>query len=40
VVMYAGGDDVIEAPYTGANVKVSSLSARLEHGEYVGASRF
>lgn len=40
VVMYAGGDDIIEAPYTGAHVWVASLKARLEHGEYVGASRF
>jgi cell wall-associated NlpC family hydrolase len=40
VVIYAGGDNIIEAPYSGANVRVASLSARLEHGEYVGASRF
>ncbi len=40
VVIYAGGDDIIEAPYTGADVRVASLSARLAHGEYVGASRF
>jgi cell wall-associated NlpC family hydrolase len=40
VVMYAGVDDIIEAPYSGSRVKVSSLSARLAHGEYVGASRF
>lgn len=40
VVMYAGGDDIIEAPYTGSHVKVSSLEERLSHGEYVGASRF
>jgi peptidoglycan DL-endopeptidase CwlO len=40
VVMFAGGDDIIEAPYTGANVRVASLATRLSHGEYVGASRF
>lgn len=40
VVIYAGGDNIIEAPYTGANVRVASLSERLSHGEYVGASRF
>lgn len=40
VVIFAGGDDIIEAPYTGANVQVSSLATRLSHGEYVGASRF
>lgn len=40
VVIFAGGDDIIEAPYTGANVQVSSLAERLSHGEYVGASRF
>lgn len=40
VVIYAGGDDIIEAPYTGADVRVSSLAARLSHNEYVGASRF
>lgn len=40
VVMYAGGDDIIEAPYSGAHVWVASLKERLSHGEYVGASRF
>lgn len=40
VVMYAGGDDIIEAPYSGARVRVASLQERLSHGEYVGASRF
>jgi peptidoglycan DL-endopeptidase CwlO len=40
VVIFAGGDNIIEAPYTGANVRVASLATRLSHGEYVGASRF
>ncbi len=40
VVIFAGGDNIIEAPYTGANVQVSSWAERYSHGEYVGASRF
>lgn len=40
VVIFAGGDDIIEAPNSGADVCVSSLSDRLSRGEYVGASRF
>lgn len=40
VVIFAGGDDIIEAPNSGADVRVSSLSDRLSRGEYVGASRF
>jgi peptidoglycan DL-endopeptidase CwlO len=40
VVIFAGGDNIIEAPYTGADVRVASLSERLSHGEYVGASRY
>jgi hypothetical protein len=38
--MYVGGDDIIEAPYTGAHVWIASLKKRLSHGEYVGASRY
>lgn len=36
VGMYIGGGDFIEAPYTGARVRIASLSGR---GDYVGATR-
>jgi cell wall-associated NlpC family hydrolase len=36
VGMYVGGGDFIEAPYTGANVRISSLGGR---GDYAGACR-
>ena len=36
VGMYVGGGDFIEAPYTGANVRISSLSHR---GDFAGACR-
>lgn len=37
VGMYLGGGKVIEAPYTGANVEVTSLAG---HRDYMGARRF
>jgi len=36
VGMYVGGGDFIEAPYTGARVRISRLAGR---GDYAGASR-
>lgn len=40
VGIFAGGDDFVHAPYTGAVVSVSSLSARINtKGDYVGATR-
>ena len=36
VGMYVGGGDFIEAPYTGARVRISSLAGR---GDYAGACR-
>ena len=36
VGMYVGGGDFIEAPYTGANVRISSLAGR---GDFAGACR-
>jgi cell wall-associated NlpC family hydrolase len=36
VAMYVGGGDMIEAPYTGANVRISSFSRR---GDFAGACR-
>jgi len=41
VGMYIGNDQFVHAPYTGAVVRVESLSARIAmRGDYVGASRF
>lgn len=37
VGIYMGGDKFIEAPHTGANVRVSTLSTR---GDYMGARRY
>jgi cell wall-associated NlpC family hydrolase len=38
--MYVGGGNYIHAPYTGALVRVDSLTARIaSKGDYVGASR-
>jgi cell wall-associated NlpC family hydrolase len=40
VGIYVGSGDFIEAPYTGANVKISSLDDRIaSRGDYVGATR-
>ena len=40
VGIYCGSYDFIEAPYTGASVRISSLTGRIEsRGDYVGACR-
>lgn len=40
VGLFAGGDSFIEAPFTGGNVRVSSLTDRIDSkGDYVGACR-
>lgn len=40
VGIFAGGDEFIEAPFTGGDVRVSSLSGRIaSRGDYVGACR-
>ncbi|MDY0340017.1 MAG: NlpC/P60 family protein [Coriobacteriia bacterium] len=40
VGMYVGGGDYIHAPYTGAYVRVNSLTSRIQYSQdYVGASR-
>lgn len=41
VGIYAGNGNYLHAPYSGASVRVDSLTARIEsNGDYVGASRF
>jgi cell wall-associated NlpC family hydrolase len=40
VGIYCGGGDFIEAPFTGSEVRISSLTGRIEsRGDYVGAVR-
>lgn len=41
VGMYVGDGNYVHAPYTGANVRVDSLTSRIaSHADYVGASRY